>query len=273
MNPVNIEKYTSGLFSTFNEKMFFYTKIDLNNTIFIDFGCGEGSILNYIYARLLNGDIQNTLLIGVEQNEALRFLTESKLGAKYITSRVDSTIHKAYEIYTNLESVKEFLSTNPELIKGRKVVMLCSSVLHELNSYQNTLFKFVKDFVDVFIVRDMYVKVDQAFTYKHIAKIIKNSNPKMLSEFIEKYGMSSEQILHYLLKYTYVENWASEIKEDYTSVKWDKIEKLGYPIFDTPYLQEWRRNKVKEDFGFNLDVNGCLSHRSLIIKVFDKSKN
>lgn len=272
MNPKNLSVYTSGLAATQFEKLFFYNVFDkkdlnLNNKIFIDFGCGEGSLLSFLYNKIQLGEIQNTLLIGVEQNENLRYLTMSKLGAPYMTSPTSNHMNLIYDLESSLENLEKFLSSTSNMIKGREVILLCSSVLHELGSYQKTLIKFIKKRVNYVIIRDMYVTVERSFSSKQIAKIIKGSDPKRLAEFITKYGMSDVQLMHYLLKYTYVDNWKSEILEDYTSVKWDLFEKLGPIIWERVYEQDWRRNKIKEDFDLSLVFNGVTTHRELVVKV------
>ena len=95
-----------------------------------------------------------------------------------------------------------------------------------------------------------------------LAKIIANSNTKLLCDFINHYGYSKHDMLHYLLKYTYVENWSNEVLEDYGSVRWelfleDVMRDCGLStrikgIYCNSYIQEWRRNKVLEDFDIDL---------------------
>lgn len=273
MNPKNLNVYQEGLVATQWEKLFFYDRVfnksnlNLNNKIIIDFGCGEGSTLSFLYRRLLSEELHNVLLIGIEPNANLKSVTEEKLGAAFMTSATSNRLTKVYELLNSLEDLEKYFEQTLKLNDDREVIFICSSVLHEVGSYQKKIAKFVKKYVSYLVIRDMYIDIERPFTDSQISKIIEGSEPKRLGSFVRKYGLKDNQILHYLLKYTYVENWDTELLEDYTSVNWSLFEKLGHKVFDFAYLQEWRRERVQQDFDINLNFNNAYTHRQLVIKV------
>lgn len=254
MNPNRIETYIEGLNKTLQDKLFFlnvFQKDYFKNKIIIDFGCGDGSVLEYISRHC---DITDSILIGVDIN--------------------DSILE-----YAKQKNIKDcvFVNSLAELDWSKKtkdIIIIATSVLHELGYVtQKTLFKFVAEHASCFIVRDMcftYPKQGlDVYDYKDIhAKIIRNSNSKLLTSFVEKYGLVPEiNIAHYLMKYTYVENWDTELEEDYTSVDWLRLERI--PTFEISYdrtfIQEWRRNQVMKDFDIDIEKLTQSTHRELIM--------
>jgi len=152
---------------------------------------------------------------------------------------------------------------------NREVVFIANSVFHELNDDQHRIYDFIKTECDYLIVRDMYVhqkKVPEKKINEMLSQIVVNSNPRLFAQFGLKYGFSLRSLIHYLLKYTYVENWETELEENYLSVDWNAINRIfSNVIHDNCYIQKWRLNRVKFDFVIDLSKYTTTTHRELIL--------
>ena len=100
-----------------------------------------------------------------------------------------------------------------------------------------------------------------------MAKVVANAHPKYFSEFIERYGFSKIDLIHYLLKYTYVENWDSELSENYLSVHWEYLCNGCDIVYGSEYIQDWRRQQVKNDFGIDIGDYVYTTHKEVILKI------
>lgn len=257
MNPKHIETYISGLNKTLQDKLFFMDKIDLSGKIIIDFGCGDGGVLEAIAKKYPLVE-----LIGVDSNSELYNIAKNKL----------SSVPCTWAMLKNLDTLEMIFTNRKE--HDKDVVIILSSVLHELDKkISQRLFNFIDRFCDYVIIRDMYfegynVPVADAQYPKELSKIIAKSNPTLLAQFVERYGSGRMALVHYLMKYTYVENWQTELLEDYTSAEWLRIGMLRCEtIYDHKFIQEWRKNKVMEDFGIDISKLTPTTHRELILKL------
>lgn len=258
MNPTSLSTYVDGLHKTLEEKLFFIDVLDkdfFNNKIVIDFGCGDGSVLEYI-AR--NCKHRNAYFFGVDINKKMLEYAEEKLFA--VPGAPSSFCCVLDRVLDSLKLIKE----------NREVVFIATSVFHELDKKeQERVCDFISEHCDYFICRDMEVRFAPTFYYDNyldlMSKIIANSNPKMLSQFVRKYGFGQEAALHYLLKYTYVENWETELEENYLSINWGKLRWcLDKVVYEKSYIQEWRANQVKKDFDIDLEKYTHCTHNNLI---------
>lgn len=267
MKPKQFETYITGLQKTLEEKTFFVRQLPVNfwqNKIIIDFGCGDGSVLDHISK---NRDLSGSILVAVDCD--IRML---------------ECVYKRAILYDGYEKCELFCSLTDkhlqELIKGhsqKEVVVIATSVLHELNDYQTVFHNFCERYADYLIIRDMCVNTPFATGFEHdnelLAKVIKNASPKHLSQFVAKYGSTVDDLMHFLLKYTYVENWETELEEDYLSTKWnwllrDYTEEIKTEcLYNRAYVQSWRRERVLKDFDIDLKDYTGSTHREVIVKI------
>jgi hypothetical protein len=88
-------------------------------------------------------------------------------------------------------------------------------------------------------------------------------------EFEEIWGnlYLKKNLMHYLLKYRYKQNWEREVKENYLGYSTDDIIKLvgdEYEvIYRKDYILPFLYNKVEEDFGIKINTP---THTNLIFK-------
>ncbi len=225
-----------------DEKLFFLKKLRLSDySRIIDFGCGKGDILKacipYVSSRVT--------LIGIDHDETMRNVAK-----------------------LNVPSATFYSELKPEMIK-RKTLIIFSSVLHEVEDYWNKLKRILANSGATIVIRDMrFSGHNTRITKQNLAKLIKYANPKYLSEFTAKYGLFTDKdMYHFLLKYSYVDNWELELKENYFGFDYTELEKLGTIVYEKNYTLKYKKERVKEDFDISLTKP---THTMMIIKVKEK---
>ena len=246
--------YIERMKASMKEKLFFIDKIDLNNKIVVDFGCAEGALLQ----ELDHIELENTTFIGVENN--VEFFSNI------------TTCNKNYHLFYNLTEVEQKIREWRSLKNDdREVVLICSSVLHELtNGYFKRVANFACGMADYVVIRDMYwdnrFSGDVEAVYSKVIKECGNDRALLLADLIEKRGsLSPEVMAEFLLKYRYEANWETEVLENYFSVPWNHIELLWafQPIYDRKYINSFIKNDLHETF--NIDLTWP-THRTMILK-------
>lgn len=232
----NYNTYLKGMEKGNDEKLFFLNKLNLNNfDRVIDFGCGKGDILKACSKPGL-------ILIGIDHDPIM---------IEYAQQNVPNA-----SFYKSLD--KDFIND--------KTLIIFSSVLHEVEDYWPILRDKIKGTGATIVIRDMrFNDKFKPIEKNDLAKIIRNSNPKLLADFIKHWDMKYESdMYHYLLKYSYVDNWDLEVKENYFSFNYDDIISLGHIVYEHNYTLEFKKNRVMKDFGIDLNKT---THTQMIIKL------
>ena len=250
----DIESYIGALELGQSDKLFFLDKIDPD--IIVDFGCANGLILSKIKKSK-----PNVKLIGYDIDEGMLSIARPKLGAGSILT-------------DKWNDVKE------EIGRYENPAIILSSVIHEVYSYskssdikyfwENQVFG--GDFKYV-CIRDMVPSTKMS---KHsdftddVNKVREKSDPFYLESFEERWGgigSDYRTFIHFLLKYTYTDNWNREVNENYVPLTLETLYKKipnEYKItyqdnFILPSLLE----QVKKDFDINIDHT---THTKMIIE-------
>lgn len=232
----NYNVYLSGMEKSNSEKLFFLDFLNIANyDRIIDFGCGRGDILR---ACALHGGKN---LIGIDHDYVMTNLAKQIVPEATFTNKLDKTM------------------------VDEKTLIIFSSVLHEVGDDWDEIEKVLAGSGCTVVVRDMYYTSDDNFRLgkDELSKLIRYSQPKILADFVEKYGLVREKdMIHYLLKYTYVDNWELELEEDYFSFDFDRLFKLGYIKYMRKYPLEYKRRSIWRDF--RIWIN-CNTHVQLIM--------
>lgn len=234
----NYNTYLSGMEKANKEKLFFLDLLNINDfDTIIDFGCGKGDILK----KCAGG---NRKLIGIDKDDFMREIAKENVN---IPSAIFET-----------ELKREMIT--------HKTLIIFSSVLHEIENYWTTLRKIIANTGATIVVRDMrYSGDNELISQTELANVIRYSNPQLLAEFVEKYGLSRrKELYHWLLKYSYIDNWALELKENYFSFNYNSLLSLGTLIYENNYLLKYKKDKVNQDYHIKM-VDG--THTQLIIKL------
>lgn len=258
---IDIEKYNNEMTKSMKDKLFFIDKLSPSDQyIFVDFGCADGSMIKElvkIYGRI-------GTYIGYDCSDTMISY------AKTIFNKEDNLINVVFT--TNWDEVLKNIGywRSP----GTKVVLILSSVIHEVYSYGNqsdidSFWNKVwcsykprdKYGFDYVVVRDMMIsKSAIRDTTIDVSSIRNNLSIKpLLDDFENKWGgiHQNKNLLHFLLKYRYTINWEREVSENYFPITIEKFIDMFDGFFRLDYFEKFRvryiEEKIYEDFGIVLE--------------------
>jgi 23S rRNA U2552 (ribose-2'-O)-methylase RlmE/FtsJ len=245
--------YNKGMAMSSSDKLFFLNKVDAD--VIVDFGCANGFILQKI-----KESNPNITIIGYDLDQNMLDEARKKVGDDVLLT-------------TNWNEVLE------EIKKHESPLLLLSSVIHEVYSYSHS--KIVKKFWESQVfgnnfkwvaIRDMMPSIDikkQIDFQDDLEKIKEKSDPEILSSFEKRWGTidNYRTMIHYLLKYRYIENWAREVNENYLPITVETFKKKipsGWRIiYEEEFSVKFLTNQIRADFGINLNVN---THAKFVLR-------
>lgn len=251
--------YLERMEKSMREKLFFLEHIDLDGKIIIDFGAANGALAK----EIIKTNPINTTYFCVENNEEFFKECEKLKDTGVLT-------------VSGLTEVEMWLRHNKQYGQDdREVVLICSSVMHELTpKMQKSVVGFSRAYCDYMIVRDMFYEYDSIPDERErdiLEKIICFApRPDLMQQFFYLRGLSKESIAEYLLKYSYVENWNTEVHEKYLGVDWINIryfetEEVGVEIiYENYYTNSFIASRVYNTFGIRMN---WYTHGQLILKM------
>lgn len=253
----NIQSYIDAMSLSIKDKLFFINK--LNFDVIVDFGCADGTFLKNISELE-----KNIKLIGYDLDTSM--------------------INKAK---SNLTNKKALLTSNwneviNDLLKYKNPLLNLSSVIHEVYSYSNP--SIISDFWNKQVfnndfkwitIRDMIpsteINKNEISNFKDDAKKVRSkSNSYYLKSFEKKWGSINSNyktLMHYLLKYRYIDNWEREVGENYLPVSLETV-KSKIPndyeiVYEKDFILPFIQNQVRKDF--NVEITHS-THTKMIIK-------
>lgn len=247
----NIKSYNKRMAKSLIDKLFFIPRIE--SDVYVDFGCADGALLGFMQD---NFPIPEHTYLGFETSAIQLEIAHSKFPEITFTDNWDTIL---------------------SCIKNKNATLILSSVIHEVYSYCNTLEieqfwnrVFSSGFKHI-VIRDMSISekyINEIMDLETIANIrMAAEQRKYLNEFEAKWGKITLGInyLHWLLKYSYHENWATENQENYLPITTEKLLEqfpVNYKIdYISIFTLPWTRSKVFETFGIDLKMP---SHIKLI---------
>lgn len=246
----NLEKYNNDMAKSLGDKIFFlgYIKEEDIKAI-VDFGCADGTLLKAMP--------ETWAKIGVDNNPEMRSIC----------------------LKNDIVTVENLDGINPKVPS----LLNMSSVIHEVYSYLSD--KEIAHFWDrVFAagfeyisIRDMMLSENTVRPADAIAADIFYTNGKFNNEyansFFEEWGINpyleidQADLLHYLLKYKYTDNWARENAECYIPISIEQLKALIPDTYEIVYEEEYvlpfLKEQVKKDFGYEIKDN---THIKLLLK-------
>ena len=253
----NITSYNLEMTKSLEDKLFFVEKFPkTENYIFVDFGCADGTMLRALHKIYRSGLCH---FIGYDISTTMIEFASHSL----------STNEQEIRFYDNWDILYNYVTSLKDITC--KVVLICSSVIHEVYSYgnENSIDKFWNilndNIFDYVVVRDMMVSKElckipfkekiKAVPYRPNLKNIKF----YISEFESEWGKINNicRLIHFLLKYRWTQNWNREIKENYLPIcteyflgKMQLKHNISYlELFKVPFLEQcW-----KDDFGIIIE--------------------
>ena len=230
----NYEGYLKGMEKSMQEKLFFLEYVDLNSyDLIIDFGCASGDLIERI-KPIIN---KSTSIIGIERDSYMQcILTQRGILWKSSLSELTG-------------------------IKNKKVLIIFSSVLHEVEKYFVDISVWLLKTKPTVVIRDMTPPIMRPLSKKELS--IASFNKAAYENIWGKIA-DSWNLYHYFLKYSYVDNWDTEVLENYFSVPWGWFFEHGITEYRRDYILEYKKDRVYKDFGYTLTEP---THRQLITRI------
>lgn len=235
------------------DKMFFADKVFEPIDAVVDFGCANGELIKALHAfwddcRYVGYDISEKMVEAARENVPQADFTcdweQLNVDPRRSLINISSTIHEVYSYGT-----------------GEDVRIFWQRVFH-------SGFKYVT-------IRDMMLS-EAAFAPadpEDIRRVRENARyAAQLREYEAIWGpiATRHDLAHYLLKYTYTQNWDREVRENYFPIT---IEQLRGMI-PANYRINWQQHtplpyiawQVKRDFGIDMTE---ATHGKLVIERID----
>ncbi len=243
-NISNYSSYISGMNKSYLDKLFFLDKIE-NVDAILDFGCAQGDMLKHIH------DIDPELdLYGYDNNFEM--------------------ISKANYYHSDIAIFGEDFDVLCKKLDTHTTLLNLSSVIHEVYSYSKL--SEIKDFWErVFnsgfqyiAIRDLCLSktADRETDMNDYVKAVIKSTPTSLRDFESIWGKvrNNKQLIHYLMKYRYVDNWQREVRENYFPITIEELlSKIPVDEYEIIYFEDYvlpyTYQKVKEDFNIEIKDN------------------
>ena len=256
----NYDSYISRMNRGMLDKLFFLDKIDAD--IFVDFGSADGQLIFHM------NDI----------------LSKEEREFKFIGYDIDSEMVKRgndkFQDKNNVLFTTDWTEVQSQIDSDKKSAVILSSIIHEIYHYLDV--KQVEEFwnkiynsgFDYIIIRDMVPSrtIDRESDVNDVTKVYRKFfNTKPLMDFESIWGRidNNKNLVHFLLKYKYVEpNWDREVKENYLPIYRENL-LASIPIeYDISYHEHfilpYIKGIVKDDFGIELKDN---THFKLILET------
>lgn len=255
INDYNV--YNKRMDKSFQDKMFFLDKIKDNVEAIVDFGCADGALIRHL------SELTNIKLVGYDSDYNMIDIAKSK-------TNKDNCLFK-----------EDFGEIIEEEIIPQESLLNISSVIHEVYSYLDS--KDIEIFWDMVFdsnfkyvsIRDLCASesINRPSNINDYTKLIQKAKPRFLSDFESVWGSVRENrnLVHYLLKYRFLENWDREVRENYFGLSLERllskipIDKYEIIYFEN-YILPYTANKIKEDFDIELHDN---THVKLLLKKRD----
>lgn len=230
----DIEVYVQRMQKSFLDKMFFIDKIFEPIENILDFGCANGVLIR-----------------------AMHFLFPEYKYTGYDIS--EEMIEKAKELVPQCNFYAKWDFIN---LPFDSTLLNISSTLHEVYSYGTE--KSIDEFWDrVFhsgfkyiAIRDMMLSDSiKLMSDEDDVSKVKKLFPEKLKEYESIWGPINIRfnLIHYLLKYSYTENWDREVRENYLPITVESLlEKIpdNYEIvYKEHYVLPYIKQQIKKDCG------------------------
>ena len=247
---MNYEVYNEGMRKSLLDKIFFMDKID--SRVIVDYGCADGTLIHFLHTLFPEYEY-----IGFDIDEEMLEKGREKCGElKNITFTSD---------WSYIERTTG----------SKEAAVILSSVIHEVYAYGTRkdvddvwerVFKF-----DYVVIRDMIpsISMDKKSDINDIQKVMKKADSGNLRDFEQVWGSieQNKNLIHFLLKYRYTDNWDREVRENYFPISREEMLTSipdGYEIeFHEHFILPFIKNLVKNDFGIDIKDN---THLKLILK-------
>jgi len=252
----DVDRYLTAMMKGIDDKIDLISQISPD--CLIDFGCADAYVTNVIEKKY--SKIQK--IIGYDIDERMVVAARSKYPSLFVTDKWNEVV-KETKNYKN-------------------VALTLISVLHEIYAYlsENDVQKLWKDQIfnskwKWILIRDMsplesYKTMKPSKEDIEKLKYYSKDHQPYYNSFEEHWGKITDNVqnmLHWLLKYDYKQNWEREITENYLSLPLETIKSqipAGWNIkYEDHYVLPFIKNKIKKEWDITLKYP---THIKLIIE-------
>ena len=243
--------YNEGMKKSLLDKIFFIDKID--SKLIVDYGCADGVLISFLSKLFPDYEY-----IGYDIDESMVVLANKNCDG--------------------LENC--FFTTDWSEVVGRingcNATVLLSSVIHEVYAYGtrkdvDSMWSRVFDAFQYVVIRDMIpsISINKRSDINDVRKVMKRSDGGCLREFEQVFGSIEENknLVHYLLKYRYTNNWDREVRENYFPLSREELLVSipdAYDIeFHEHFVLPFIKSVVLRDYDILIKDN---THLKLVLK-------
>jgi SAM-dependent methyltransferase len=233
--------YNENLRKSLLDKAFFIDKINGIANV-LDYGCGDGSLLRLLYSMFPEMKFAGVDISAEMIREAKRLSEGLPI---YYTKDVNE-----YPFFPN------------------DTAIVVSSTIHEVYAYGDydsirIFWNYVFDHGYAYIcVRDMMLdqSIEGLRTGKFDAlKVRRKADPGRLADFEARWGSIDveKNLIHFLMKYRYVENWTREVNENYFPINVQDFMKKVPSNYECIFWDHspllFTKNQILKDFGIHME--------------------
>ena len=287
-NPIaNAAQYNIAMRRSMMDKMFFMDKIGNGPRTILDWGCADGSLIEYMHKMFpehfyMGYDTDPKMIAQAQAMVDSIKLSQASKATMAMQGNVSP--EQAFDLgqtavgglhFEISDDLSDFIAHR----HGRKIdVVVLNSVIHEIYSYSlkeietfwSTLFDRVRP--GYIVVRDMCVErsTSRAADPISVARIKQLFDLDKIAQWESKWGSLHENwsLVNFLLTYRYADNWDREYRENYLPVSVESLlarfPREYTPTFVEHYTLPFLREQVMEDFGIQLQDR---THLKLILKL------
>lgn len=239
--------YNLSMKKSLIDKMFFMDKIGDDIKVVVDYGCADGALI-----RFLAPLFPEITFVGYDRSEAM------------IERAIAETIDDNCYFFSSLPIFNDWL--NETDWTADQCIINLSSVIHEVYSYAvdnsvEAFWRYVNEFGFKYIViRDMGLdeSAHRSAFKEDLIKVRAHYPQDKIREFESIHGSICDNynLIHFLLKYRYTDNWEREVRENYLPITVESMANQISPryelIYHDHYILPFLANVVKKDFDIAL---------------------
>ena len=265
VNIRNYATYDHEMCKSMIDKLFFLDKIDAK--VLVDYGCADGVLFDLVSTIFpFNGDVYSP-----SNNAYVGYDIDPQMIADAEKRNIPGSLFT-----TDWEKVRKFVST--PVSKAAKTCLIANSLLHEVIHYGTP--ESIAEFwdrmfntgFDYIVIRDIAYEPElETLEMQDEADTVRSqANAKQVEDFENIWGSLNirKNLVHFLLKYRYKDNWQREVHENYfANSPADLLAKIPADKYTVAYKEQFALpfnvKTIKRDFGITLDAK---THIKLILE-------
>ena len=262
MKDLNI--YNLRMVAAMQDKLFFVDKIDLREyDLIVDFGCATGELLRNLMPFVCQPGGKRVQMVGFDINEDMINIARHNVLGELENIEVD--------LCPDFNSLLWHLNK-----PHKKSLIIFSSVLHEISDHeQRKIMHTIMPKFTTVVIRDMTrPSNNEPISNATRKRVLAQVAPWQAQMFESRWGKirDKENLYRFFLINEFVENFETEVEEDYFGVLWKEIVwTLEDAEFDVVYANAftlpYRKQQVQKRFNHVMDD---ITHKKIIYTKREK---